>query len=458
MESNIFALKNKITELELRLKRIRLKSLVNNISGLTKSLMDKILYQEISGFEKITLSYKLPSVFWQFSHLTYIIEKNCYLYLDDDGKSFLTHYPDLYELHRISLEETYDPNLFEDINVINIYFIDLIDKINNWISSKEGVMTNKENYILFNCLHYITIINENILNEFKILNVNINKFPELTEYTRDFLVNDTQKNLKYATMIGGYFHQGECLKNEDNCFIPDNQTPSFKNYIGSFEISMNVVTQGMYVEFIESGGYYNNHYWSPEGWRWKEKNNISCPLYWTCKNSNWYSNEYGVDIEIKYCENYPVTHISWFEADACAKWLGGRLPFEAEWEYCATNRGKTSFPWGIDKPCNIKNNLDGERLVNSSINQDLSGNSLYKINGLIGNAWEWCYDSYLPYPKYHMDVLNSSISYNNFDQRKKVLKGGSKFTSKAFISPKTRKGVDPTDRTICSSIRVVRIN
>ncbi len=154
--------------------------------------------------------------------------------------------------------------------------------------------------------------------------------------------------------------------------------------------------------------------------------------------------------------NLPIINISWYEACAFAKWNNARLPFEKEWEFCATNRGKTEFPWGTDKPDINKNNIDLKYYDAIDVKTNEKGKNLYNIYNMIGNVWEWCLDSYLPYNNFSMDVLNSNISYDNFSENKYVVKGGSSTASRYFINSRYRKGLEPDDRTLSTGFRLVR--
>jgi gamma-glutamyl hercynylcysteine S-oxide synthase len=454
MECNhIEDLKIKIIELESRMKQIRLISLINNISSETIILSNKMLYQFITGFEKDSLKFNLPSLFWIFANLCFTLEKNCYFLLYDNGKQFLTNYPHLYEKKKISIEKTYDDSHFEDINVLNIYYGDLIDRIKEWINNPDNNITAREIYLIYNAMHYNSMVNETIVANYKLLKTSIKLVPTLESPMEP---ENITKELTWHTVIGGFFQQGSKEDFEEFCFNPDNQRPQFKNFVKSFQITDTAVTQGMYLKFVESGGYLNKDLWSLEGWEWKITHKINNPEYWFMKNNIWFKYHFDKIVSIELTHNQPVTNVSWYEAFAFCSWVDGRLPFESEWEFCATNRGNTKFPWGIDLPNLTKNNIDIKNVEESSVFNDQKGNNLYGINGLIGNTWEWCMDSYLPYAYFNMDILNSCITYNNFSEGKKILKGGSIASSKYFITPQYRLGLYPSNRIMTTGFRVVK--
>ncbi|VVU95749.1 Sulfatase-modifying factor enzyme 1 [seawater metagenome] len=456
MESNVEDLKSKIIDLESRIKKIKVISLISTISGKTKIFADKMVYQFVSGFEEEPKHYEMPSLYWIFANLCYIIEKNCYLFLCDKGKRFLTNLPHLYDQAYVKNKDTYNNDNYEDINVLTVYYKDLIDRIMLWINDPNNNVSQKEIYLITNSMHFNSRVNEIMLAIYKNLKTNIHTRNRLSPFSKINLLEDNINSILFKTIIGGYFIQGNDEEIKDYNFYPDNQRPSFKKFIKSFEISNTLITQGMYIKFIEDGGYYKEWLWSLPGWEWREKNIINCPEYWFKKDSNWYKYHYDTIIDIGLFYNFPVTNISWYEADAFCKWVGGRLPLESEWEFCATNRGKTPFPWGTDLPCLKKCNIECEKINESNVMEYKKGNNLYGLTDMIGNAWEWCLDSYLPYSNFQMDLLNTSISYNNFSQKKKIIKGGSSNSSKFFINPQYREGIFPENRLLNIGFRVVK--
>jgi ergothioneine biosynthesis protein EgtB len=442
------SIQSKIIELENRMKRIKLVSLITSISDITINLTDKMLYQDVSGFEKKPLKYDLPSLYWIFANLCFIIEKNCYFFLFDKNEpQFLIMYEHLYG-NNVNKKKTYDISKFENINVLIIYYQDLIKKIKLKINKTENI-AEKEIYLINNSMHYNSNANEKMIQIYKLLETDVSLL-----YTHKFFSSSIPiKKFEWITLLGGYFIQGS---DSSNIYVPDNQKPPFKKFVKSFQITSEVVTVGQYMEFIENGGYFKEELWTKNGWEWKIDNDIICPLYWKKKGSIWFIQSFSKEKYLSINLNLPIENISWFEAMAFAKWADARLPFEIEWEFCATNRGKTEFPWGSDKPDINKNNIEFKYPGAIDIKTNNKGKNLYNIFNMIGNVWEWCLDSYLPYNNFSMDILNSCINYNNFSKKKYVLKGGSWISSRYFINPRYRMGLKPVNRTMSTGFRLVR--
>lgn len=211
-----------------------------------------------------------------------------------------------------------------------------------------------------------------------------------------------------------------------NSFAYDNELPARTIDLHSFKIDRLLTTNEEFARFVSEGGYEKREWWSDEGWEWRERENWRSPLYWKSENQGW-------RMQTMFDENdwqpeHPVTGVSWYEAEAYARFMGKRLPTESEWEKAASwdaeqNR-KRRFAWGDEEPgsslCNFHEQFRGTTAVGSFPD----GASGYGVLDMTGNVWEWTSDSfsgypgfkYFPYPEY---------SETWFDGDHRVLKGGS---------------------------------
>ena len=140
------------------------------------------------------------------------------------------------------------------------------------------------------------------------------------------------------------------------------------------------VTNENYRVFIEAGGYSRQEYWSSEGWKWKRKVNIASPKFWN-------------DAEATK-PDHPVVGVSYFEAEAFAKWVGKRLPTEQEWEKAARGDDGRQYPWGEEFDKNKCNSAESGIGHTTSVTQYHNGVSPYGCYDMAGNVWEWCADWY----------------------------------------------------------------
>ncbi len=136
------------------------------------------------------------------------------------------------------------------------------------------------------------------------------------------------------------------------------------------------VTNEKYRAFIEAGGYENQRYWSSDGWQWKTKKNVTSPKYWNDSTGN------KVD--------HPVVGVSYYEAEAFAKWSGKRLPTEQEWEKAARGENGHQYPWGEEFDKTRCNSADSDIEHTTPVTQYPDGISLYGCFDVAGNVWEWC--------------------------------------------------------------------
>ncbi|MEB3121933.1 MAG: SUMF1/EgtB/PvdO family nonheme iron enzyme, partial [Snowella sp.] len=221
----------------------------------------------------------------------------------------------------------------------------------------------------------------------------------------------------------------------------DNERTTQKIYLDSYQIDTYPVTCSEYQRFIEKGGYDDPNHWSKEGWQWKQKNLITQPLYWITSEER---------------ADHPVYGVSWYEASAYAKFIGKRLPTEAEWEkaasWDATHQQPRLYPWGEDLPditrCNYGNPIGQTTPVNSY----LKGKSAYGCQDMLGNVWEWTDSWFAPYPDFQ-PYPYPGYSQTYFDQQHRVLRGGSWATGMWGLRNSFRNWYHPWTREILAGFR-----
>nr|WP_026075737.1 ergothioneine biosynthesis protein EgtB [Noviherbaspirillum massiliense] len=166
---------------------------------------------------------------------------------------------------------------------------------------------------------------------------------------------------------------------EGDGFCFDNETPRHRQFVEAFELASRLVSNGEYLAFIEAGGYRDPALWLSEGWDWINANRISHPLYWRQMQDGW--REFTLHGLQTLDLHRPVTHVSYFEADAYARWAGARLPSEAEWERAA--RDAKDFGHASLHPPAASGGARPDGLMQ-----------------LFGACWQWTSSSYAPYPGY----------------------------------------------------------
>src|SRR5215212_4643414 len=217
-------------------------------------------------------------------------------------------------------------------------------------------------------------------------------------------------------------------------FAYDNERPAHEVFVKAFRIARAPVTNGEYARFLEEGGYERRVFWTEAGWAWREKEGWQCPLYWRREGAGWVERRMFEEGELRL--DHPVTGVSWFEAEAYAKFAGRRLPTEAEWEKAASWDGssgsKRRYAWGDDEPDDTRANFGRRQWGTTPVGACPRGASHSGCLDMTGNVWEWTATPFegfpgfepFPYPEY---------SEVWFDGDHRVLKGGSWATGPSVL-------------------------
>ncbi|WP_405655792.1 ergothioneine biosynthesis protein EgtB [Streptomyces sp. NBC_01386] len=237
----------------------------------------------------------------------------------------------------------------------------------------------------------------------------------------------------------------------------DNERPAHARLVPPFYIDTAPVTNGAYLAFMDDGGYDNSRWWTPEGWALVRDNGLRSPLFWRREAGQWLRRRFGVTEVVPPDE--PVVHVSWYEADAYARWAGRRLPSEAEWEKAArfdpASGRSMRYPWGDADPTPERANLGQRHLRPAPAGSYPAGESPLGVRQLIGDVWEWTSSDFLPYPGF---VAFPYREYSEvfFGPDHKVLRGGS-FAVDAVACRGTFRNWDyPVRRQIFAGFRTAR--
>ena len=245
----------------------------------------------------------------------------------------------------------------------------------------------------------------------------------------------TPSALEWISYPEGVFRIGH----EGDGFAYDNEGPRHREFVEAYQLGSRLITNQEYLDFMADGGYTNPLLWLSSGWNTVQSEGWQAPLYWEKRDDLWYEMTLSGFREV--APDEPVSHVSYFEADAYARWANARLATEAEWEVAAQDVSM------------LGNFVENAQFHPIALQDSLESG---KPSQMYGDAWEWTQSAYLAYPGYKpapgaIGEYNGKFMCNQF-----VLRGGSCATSNTHIRSTYRNFFPPDARWQFSGIRLAR--
>ena len=217
-------------------------------------------------------------------------------------------------------------------------------------------------------------------------------------------------------------------------FAFDNEGPRHRVWLEPFRLASRLVTCGEYLEFMEDGGYRKPELWLSDGWAMANSEAWEAPLYWERRSGEW--SLFTLSGLQPFNAAEPVCHVSYYEADAFARWCGKRLATESEWEHAAS-----------DLP------LAGN-LVDRAVFHPMPAHGDGSLEQIYGDVWEWTMSAYLPYPRF-CPAAGAVGEYNGkFMSGQMVLRGGAAVTPPDHIRVTYRNFFPPSARWAFGGLRL----
>ena len=258
----------------------------------------------------------------------------------------------------------------------------------------------------------------------------INPIQPALVHTESQVLSKPPPALHFLTMTGGVKETGT----DGDSFHFDNETPRHQVFVNDYGIANRLITNREFREFIDDGGYKESSWWLSDGWVWTQANEINRPLYWSTN----FDTEFTLSGQQPINPDAPVCHVSFYEADAYARWAGHRLPTEAEWEIIAEHTP-------------IKGNFVDNGLLHP---QPLPEQTDNKPKQMFGDVWEWTASPYSPYPGFQ-PLAGSVGEYNGkFMCNQIICRGGSCVTPIDHIRAGYRNFFYPYERWQFFGIRL----
>ncbi|WP_219632346.1 selenoneine synthase SenA [Haloechinothrix aidingensis] len=239
-------------------------------------------------------------------------------------------------------------------------------------------------------------------------------------------------------------------------FVYDNEKWAHPVDVAPFAMTATAVTQREFAQFVEDGGYRTPGLWS-DGGAWLAASGATHPVYWRPgPDGGWQRRHFDAWVNLE--PDLPVSHITWWEADAFCRWAGRRLPTEAEWEFAATagRQDKSAYPWGSRLPGPAEAATDWRSGGPVPVSACGQGDSPDGCRQMIGNVWEWTASDFDAYPNFERDAYGDN-SEQFFGQRK-VLRGGGWPTRGRYARSTLRNYFTPDRADVLAGFRTCAVH
>ncbi len=247
--------------------------------------------------------------------------------------------------------------------------------------------------------------------------------------------------LRWLPFEGGLVELGHAGEG----FAYDNELPRHKTYLEPYALASRLVSCAEYLAFIEDGGYQRPELWLAEGWDTISSQQWQAPLYWRKIDGAWMVYTLRGLFPLSALAGTPVCHVSYFEADAYARWSGKRLPTEAEWEIAASMQTHASPE---------SSNLLESGLLHPTTAMTEEPGQAGRIGQMFGDVWEWTRSAYLGYPGYSAPAGALGEYNGKFMSNQMVLRGGSAVTPASHVRSTYRNFFPPAARWQFAGIRL----
>lgn len=397
---------------------------------------------------------------WHISHVTWFFHKVLLKYGNDlsINKINLDYLNSYYQKFEKILPKDQRGRYPRPTIAESLLYRETIDK--NILSFLEGL--DYQNSMVSEIIYDIQLANQHEMQHQELMIYDFQnyfeRFPDPYDNYKPFKINgcheyNSKENFEEMISIpGGIYDLGFPGKG----FSYDNELPEHKVYLYPYKIDATPVSNGDFMKFIDNGGYQDYKYWLSDGWDLVQELEWQSPLYWSKRDGIWLKKDFFGLNPIQLDD--PVINLSYYEADAYARWAGKRLPTEAEWEKAASwnedLKRKLVYPWGNSSPKPENANLLESFLWKpSKCGSYVNGKSFYGCYQMIGDVWEWTCSEYSLYPGFKSKFSEYT---DKWAINQKVLRGGSFATPRKQIRNSYRNYFKPHERIMFAGFRCAK--
>lgn len=418
--------------------------------------------------EKLVVPYH-PGVnppLWEMGHAAFFYE--VFILAELDGKpSFNPAMDDLWDSFHIDHRDRWQPGLFPGREETRHYFNLVYDRIEERIRTEP--LTDQALYLYRYAIYHQNMHIESLIWCRQTVGYEAPPGTRLSSLAANG-DNPEPEALGDAEIPAGTYLIGMPGDSPDYArrdFAFDNEKPRFEKALDGFRISRTLVSNSEFLAFVEDGGYERRELWSFGGRKWLDTEvdlalvegenqpvmrRPRHPLYWRLRDGQWQERVFDQWQPLPRAN--PVTHVSYWEAEAYCTWAGRRLPSEYEWEAAALGNRPGQpfrrFPWG-DSPHPERVDMDGRYLAQLPVTALPEGDGPFGCRQMTGTVWEWTTTQFLPYDGFCVDIYPYMSTLQFGDH--KVTKGGSCATSSLLIRGTYRQAYLPQRNDVYTGFR-----
>jgi len=402
---------------------------------------------------------------WEMGHAAFFYEVFVFNLLDGDD-SFDPAMDDLWDSFHIDHRDRWRPDLFPGLENTLAYFDHVYDKMEDRIEQKP--LTDHELYL---CRYAIFHQNMHIESLVWCRQTVGYAPPPGANFPRPAAGSSNDLLKQDAVVPAGHWligMPGDSSQYATADFAFDNEKPRHEVSLDEFAISRCLVSNQEFMDFVESGGYQKPELWSFGGQKWlRTETDVALvhgeaeprmmaprhPLYWRRHDGQWQEKLFDQWQPLN--PDAPVTHVSYWEAEAYCHWAGRRLPTEQEWEVAALANRKSDpfqrYPWGNQSPEPSHADMNANGMAQNPVSDYPAGDSPFGCRQMIGTVWEWTSSQFFPYDGFCIDMypFMSTLQFGDH----KVSRGGSCATSSSLIRGTYRQAYLPQRNDVYTGFR-----